>query len=124
MFALRGATSVDVNEAEAIERASAELVAELLSRNALNPGQILSAYFTSTPDLTAAFPAAGARRAGFAGVPMLCAQEIAVPSAPPRLVRVMLHVDGVATQPAQHVYLGAAAALRPDLAGPPPVRSP
>jgi chorismate mutase len=47
---------------------------------------------------------------------MLCAQEIAVPGAPARIIRVMLHVDGVAERPPQHAYLGAAAALRPDLA--------
>lgn len=116
MFALRGATSVDTNEASAIEEASARLVGELLTRNQLEPARVLSAYFTSTPDLTASFPATGARHAGFAAVPMLCAQEIPVPSAPPRLIRVMLHVDGAPSVPVRHVYLGEAAQLRPDLA--------
>lgn len=117
MFALRGATSVDANDKERIESASAELVTLLLERNGLVPEQILSAYFTSTPDLDQAFPAAGARRAGFSIVPMMCAQEIPVPDAPERIVRVMLHVDGRPTHPPRHVYLGDAARLRPDLAG-------
>jgi chorismate mutase len=120
MFALRGAISVDANEAGAIESAAGRLVTELLASKRLGPARVLSAYFTSTPDLTAAFPAAGARQVGFAAVPMLCAQEIAVPHAPPALVRVMLHVDGSPEVPVQHVYLGAAAAVRPDLAPPEP----
>lgn len=119
MFALRGATSVDRNESRAIEEATGVLVRDLLARNRLTPDRVLSAYFTSTPDLTAAFPATGARRVGFATVPMLCAQEIAVPGAPPRIVRVMVHVDGQPVVPPHHVYLGDAAQLRPDLATPP-----
>lgn len=116
MYALRGAISVETNEREAIEAAGAQLVSTLLSKNGLVPANVLSAYFTSTPDLTAAFPATGARRVGFATVPMLCAQEIAVPDAPPRIVRVMLHVDGPAPAAVHHAYLGEAARLRPDLA--------
>lgn len=117
MYALRGAISVESNEREPIEAAAARLVETLLERNGLTPQQILSAYFTSTPDLNAGFPAAGARRAGFSAVPMMCAQEIAVPDAPPRIVRVMLHVDGAPVKAARHAYLGDAARLRPDLAG-------
>lgn len=116
MFALRGATSVEVNEKDCIESASAQLVTLLLERNALVPEQVLSAYFTTTPDLNAAFPAAGVRRVGFEAVPMMCAQEIPVPGAPERIVRVMLHVKDSPTTPVRHVYLGDAAKLRPDLA--------
>lgn len=116
MFALRGAISVERNDAEEIQAGGEKLVRELLAQNKLEPARILSAYFTSTPDLTAAFPATGARRAGFATVPMLCAQEIPVPSAPPRIIRVMLHVTGDPDGAPRHVYLGEAARLRPDLA--------
>jgi chorismate mutase len=116
MFALRGAISVDHNVAEEILAAGEKLIRALLERNALTPELVLSAYFTSTPDLTAAFPATGARRVGFSVVPMLCAQEIPVPGAPERIIRVMLHVDGAARVAPQHVYLGEAARLRPDLA--------
>lgn len=118
MFAVRGAISVETNEREAIESAAAALVGALLARNALVPERVVSAVFTATPDLTAGFPAAGARRVGFSQVPMLCAQEIAVPGAPERIVRVMMHVDGARPQPIEHVYLGRAATLRPDLAEP------
>jgi chorismate mutase len=118
MFALRGAISVDHNTEAEILDAGELLVRTLLQRNALQPSAILSAYFTSTPDLTAAFPATGARRAGFENVPMMCAQEIPVPSAPQRIIRVMLHVDERPLVPVQHVYLGEAARLRPDLVKP------
>jgi len=116
MFALRGAISVDQNVAGEILDAGEKLIRTILEKNQLQPAQVLSAYFTSTPDLTAAFPATGARRAGFEIVPMLCAQEIPVPSAPVRIIRVMLHVDGTPAVPVHHVYLGEAARLRPDLA--------
>jgi chorismate mutase len=115
MFALRGAISVEHNDADEILDAGEKLVRTLLLKNNLEPLSILSAYFTSTPDLTAAFPATGARRAGFEIVPMMCAQEIPVPSAPQRIIRVMLHVDGSPRVPAHHVYLGEATKLRPDL---------
>lgn len=118
MYALRGAISVAGDEAGAIQDATAELVRTLLERNDLAPADVVSAFFTSTPDLTAAFPATGARRAGFGAVPMLCAHEIAVPGAPPRIVRAMLHVDGAPRGPVCHAYLGDAARLRPDLADP------
>lgn len=116
MFALRGATSVPENTAEAIERATAELVGTVLARNGLPPERIVSAFFTATADLDATFPATGARRAGFHAVPMLCAQEISVPGSPPRIVRALFTVDGPPVRPVQHVYLGEAAQLRPDLA--------
>jgi chorismate mutase len=115
MFALRGAISADRNDAEVILDAAEKLISTLMQKNDLSPERVLSAYFTSTPDLTAAFPATGARRVGFAIVPMLCAQEIPVPDAPERIIRVMLHVDGKPTRPIQHVYLGEAVRLRPDL---------
>jgi chorismate mutase len=116
MHALRGAISVAGNEASAIHDAAAELVHQVLQRNGLVTADVVSAFFTSTPDLTAAFPATGARRAGFESVPMLCAHEIDVPGAPPRIIRVLLHVHGAPRGPVRHVYLGDAARLRPDLA--------
>lgn len=118
MYALRGAVSVAANDSEAIESAAAELVQALLARNQLDTSAIVSALFTVTPDLNAAFPAAGARRAGFEAVPMLCAVEIGVPGAPERIVRLMLHVEGSAPASREHVYLGEAERLRPDLVRP------
>lgn len=114
MFALRGAVPVTANEKEAIESASARLVRELIARNGLAPSRIVSIVFTATPDLDQAFPAAGARREGLDDIPTLCAVEIDVPGAPPRIVRVLMQVDGTPSSPVEHVYLDSAAALRPD----------
>lgn len=116
MHAIRGAIQIDRNEAPAIDAAVCALVAEIVRRNRLRVDAIVSAWFTLTPDLDAAFPAKAAREAGWGAVPMLCAQEIPVPGALPRVCRVLLHVRGkpIAEQGAEHVYLGGAEVLRPD----------
>jgi chorismate mutase len=114
MKGIRGAASVAENTPQAILAATRTLLAEIMQRNNLQPQEVVSALFTLTPDLNAAFPAAAARQLGWRDVPLLCAQEIAVPGAPPRIVRVLLHVDR--NEIVHHVYLGEAAKLRPDLA--------
>jgi len=113
--ALRGAITVESNDAEAILGATEELVGELLARNALRPDDVVSCIFTCTEDLDAAFPAEAARRLGLNAVPLLCAREIDVPGALPRVIRLIVHcyMDG----DGQHVYLREAEALRRDLQG-------
>ncbi|MEO5617097.1 MAG: chorismate mutase, partial [Candidatus Eisenbacteria bacterium] len=114
--AVRGAIQVAENRADLVQEATARLLRALLERNSLNPGQIVSAIFTATPDLNADFPAHAARRLGWTDVPLLGAVEIAVPGALPRVVRVLLTVSGVAAgERLVPVYLDGAAALRPDL---------
>jgi monofunctional chorismate mutase len=115
--AIRGAIQVAENRADLVQAATARLLTELLARNALEPGRIVSAIFTATPDLDADFPAHAARRLGWTDVPLLGAVEIAVPGALPRVVRVLLTVGGLAPgRKLEPVYLEGAAALRPDLA--------
>src|SRR5690348_17595176 len=117
LFALRGANSVEANQAEAILAATDVLMRELMSRNNLVPEAMVSCIFTLTDDLDAEFPAVAARRMGLSKVPLLCAREIPVPGALPRVIRVMIHAyapDGIEPQ---HVYLGEARALRLDLEG-------
>jgi monofunctional chorismate mutase len=115
--AVRGAIQVAENRADLVQAATARLLTELLTRNALEPSQIVSAIFTATPDLDADFPAHAARRLGWTDVPLLGAVEIAVPGALPRVVRVLLTVGGLAPgRKLAPVYLEGAAALRPDLA--------
>jgi prephenate dehydrogenase len=117
--AVRGAVSVASNTAEEIGEATARLLEALVVANRLEPARIVSALFTATPDLDADFPAHAARRLGWRDVPLLCAREMAVPGAMPRVVRVLLTVAGVpAGVRLKPVYLGGAAALRPDLAAP------
>jgi chorismate mutase len=117
LFALRGATTVERNDASEILDATEELMHEIMARNALHTDEVVSCVFTVTPDLDAAFPATAARKLGFGRVPLLCAQEIDVPGALPRVIRVLIHCYGEDDHEAQHVYLGEAAALRLDLTG-------
>lgn len=115
--ALRGATSVERDDAALIEAATRELLEQMLERNSAAPEDLVSLIFTATPDLTAAFPAAAARELGLGDVPLLCAQEIAVPGALPRCVRVLMHLYTERDYASlRHVYLGEARRLRADLA--------
>jgi monofunctional chorismate mutase len=117
--AVRGAISVPSNDAAAIRIATSRLVTELIARNHLTPDRIVSALFTATPDLTADFPAHAARRLGWTDAPLLCATEINVPGAPPRIVRVLVTVRDVpADRKLVPVYLDDAVSLRRDLAHP------
>jgi chorismate mutase len=115
--ALRGAITVDSNDADAIVNGTEELVRTVMERNELSPEDIVSCIFTATPDLDAEFPAVAARRLGLNAVPLICAREIDVPDALPRVIRLMLHCYADDGAPAQHVYLRDAARLRRDLEG-------
>jgi chorismate mutase len=115
--ALRGATTVDQNDAAAILDATEELLRAVMERNGLTPERMVSCIFTCTEDLNAEFPAVAARGIGLSGVPLLCAKEIEVPGALPRVIRLMLHCYADEDAPAQHVYLREAVALRKDLGG-------
>ena len=115
LFALRGAVQADSNQAEAIRAASAELISELIARNSLRPEQMVSCLFTCTGDLDAEFPAVAARQLGLDSVPLLCAREIDVPDAMPRVIRVMLHYYAPPDHRPAHTYLGEAQNLRADL---------
>ena len=114
--AVRGAIQVDVDDRDAIIEATADLVRQVLDRNALDPGDLISVVFTATPDLTAEFPAYAARAIGITDVPFLCATEIDVPGSMPRVVRLLAHVEtDRSREQLRHVYLRGAAALRTDL---------
>jgi chorismate mutase len=113
--AIRGAIDVAHDTPEEIRRAVTELVRQIGDRNQLNADAIISALFTMTPDLRSVFPALAAREAGWAAVPMLCTIEIDVPGALPRCIRVLVHANVAAGQKVEHIYLGNAVSLRPDL---------
>ncbi|GAA0412665.1 chorismate mutase [Acrocarpospora corrugata] len=115
--AIRGAIQVDGNDRDAIITGTTELVSEVMERNRLTTDDVISVIFTATPDLTAEFPALAARKLGFHDVPLLCASEIDVPGALPRVVRLMAYVaTDRPRQQIQHVYLRGAVALRVDIA--------
>lgn len=116
VVALRGATTVEANEGAAISAATAQLVTELIERNDVAPGDLISILFTATPDLDAEFPAAAVRQLGLDQVPLLCATEMAVPGAMASVVRVMMHLYSDHDYASlRHVYLGGARRLRSDL---------
>ncbi len=113
---IRGATTVERDDAAAILDATEELVREIVAANALDPEDVASALFTVTPDLRAEFPAAAARRMGWTMVPLLNFTEIDVPGRLKRCIRTLVHVNTGRSQAEMvHVYLREAVALRPDL---------
>ena len=114
---LRGATTAAANTSEAILEATEELLRALQAANGFAPEDVESAIFTSSPDLTADYPARAARRLGWIEVPLLGAAEVAVPppAGLPRCIRVLLHFYTSKPQRAlKHMYLRDAANLRPD----------
>ena len=114
--AIRGAIQVDADTREDVLEGSAELVTAVLERNRLSADDIISILFTATPDLTAEFPAYAARLLGLTDVPLMCASEIAVPGAMPRVLRLLAHVETELDRAdVRHVYLRGAAAMRSDL---------
>ena len=115
LHAVRGAAQADANEAGAIVAATEQLMQELLQRNGLDPAALVSCLFTTTGDLDAEFPAVAARNLGLDAVPLLCAREIDVPGAMPRVIRVLVHYYAAADHEPGHTYIGVAQALRSDL---------
>jgi len=114
---IRGATTVEANSVEAILEATRELLDTMLKANEVDVQYIASAFFTTTPDLNAEFPALAARDLGVA---LMCATEISKPGALPMCLRIMLHVNtDKAASEIKHIYLKGARVLRPDLEGQP-----
>ena len=115
LYALRGAISVEDNTEAAILDGTRELVQAIMERNGLAAEQMVSCVFSATTDLNAQFPAVAARDLGLSRVPLLCTQEIDVPGALPRVIRVLLHYYAGPDHAPQHVYLREARSLRADL---------
>jgi chorismate mutase len=119
---VRGATTVADNTREEILTATRQLVALMVRRNGIDPKDVASAIFTTTPDLDAEFPALAARQLGWLDVPLLCGHELAVPGSLPRCIRLLVHWNTELPQAdVQHIYVRDAVKLRPDLCKLPPV---
>lgn len=115
--AVRGAVQLERDDAGHMRDRVGELLTAVLDRNGLTPDDLISVWFTATPDLHSDFPAVAARALGIVDVPLICAQELDIEGAMPRVVRVLAHVETDLPKSAvAHVYLGAAAALRKDIA--------
>jgi chorismate mutase len=112
---IRGATTVEENTAEAILTATRELLERIVEANDLKAEEVASVIFTTTPDLTAAFPAKAAREMGWHDWALLDTQEISVPGSLERCIRVLIHWNTErSAAEIRHVYLKGAQALRPD----------
>jgi chorismate mutase len=115
--AIRGATQLSADDRDEMIEAVVELVGQMLAANGLSTDDLVSMILTSTPDLTSEFPAFAARQLGMGDVPLLCASEIDVQGALPRIIRVMAHVESdLPRAQVQHIYLRGAEPLRRDLA--------
>ncbi|HYF40640.1 MAG TPA: chorismate mutase [Gemmatimonadales bacterium] len=117
LHGIRGATTVDRNDANEILAATDELLRAIIDANGLQPDDIVSALFTVTRDLDAAFPARAAEEFGWNIVALLHATEIPVPGSLPRCIRLLVHAYTSRTRSEiRHCYLRGATALRPDRA--------
>jgi chorismate mutase len=123
---IRGATTIEKNEAGAIYEGTLELLQTLVRLNAIRPDDVAYIWFTVTEDLDAAFPADAARAGlGWTDVPLICGREIPVPGALGKCVRVLLSWNTArAQQEVRHAFLHGARVLRPawavDLPNDPP----
>ncbi len=117
---IRGAVIAKENTSEAILESTQQLLSAICEGNlSLLSSDIASVFFTVTLDLNAIHPALAARQMGWVDVPMLCSTEIPVPGSMKCCIRVLIHWNtNLPQSQIRHVYLGAAAALRPDLALP------
>ena len=113
--AVRGAAGIEKNESGDIHVAADRLVQEIMRLNGIEEEDIISILFSVTRDLTKGNPATGLRSRGFVDTPLFCLQEAQIEGALPRILRVLVTYRTAASRPPVPVYLGRAAALRPDL---------
>jgi chorismate mutase len=115
---IRGATTAAANTRDAILDATRELLRALIEANGIDPAEVASAWFTTSPDLNAEFPAVAAREdLGWSSVPLMCGHDMNVPGSLPQCLRILLHVNtDRSSHEIKHVYLRGAVALRRDLA--------
>ncbi len=115
--ALRGAIQLDSDERSHLLQSTAELVTKVMHANNLDAADLISIWFSATPDITSEFPALAARELGLGDVPLMCAVEMDVKGAMPRVIRLMMHANTKLTRgEIQHIYLRGAINLRRDLA--------
>ncbi len=113
---VRGAITVESNSPAAILAAAGELLEAMIGRNGIDEDEVASVLFTTTPELTAAYPAKAARLLGWTRTALMGFAEADVEDGLPMCIRVLIHwntdkpLDDI-----HHVFLGGAAALRPDI---------
>jgi chorismate mutase len=117
IYGIRGATTVERNDAAEILAATDEMLRAIIDANDLQPDDIVSAFFTVTPDLDAAFPARACEDFGWNIVALLHSSEIPVPGSLPKCIRILVHAYTTRSRTEiKHCYLRGATVLRPDRA--------
>lgn len=111
--AIRGATTAEENTKEAIVGSTIDLLENIVAENALDESEVISAFFTTTKDLNAQFPAVAARTIGWTKVALMCSHEMDIPDAQNMCIRVMIHVNtDMLPNQIRNVYLKDAVNLR------------
>jgi chorismate mutase len=114
--ALRGATTVESDEADQVRARTVALLQEMVDRNGIDHDDIISVLFTATDDIHSIFPAAAARDIGFGDIPLICARELDIVGSTPLCIRVLMHLNtSLSRSELRHVYLEGASGLRDDL---------
>lgn len=112
---VRGATTVEEDSRGEILRATHELLTQMIQANDIRPEDVASIIFTTTPDLSADYPALAARLPGWEDVALLCTHEMAVPHGLKRCIRILLHWNTEKSlSEMRHIYIKRAVVLRPD----------
>jgi len=115
--AIRGAIQLDSDERSHLLKSTAELVTKVMHENNLQSADLISIFFTATPDVVSEFPALAARELGLGDVPLMCSVEMNVSGAMQKVIRLMMHVETEKSRgEINHIYLRGAQALRTDLA--------
>ena len=123
MRGVRGATTVQSDDADEILEATRELLTMVVRVNDIDIDDVASIVLTTTDDLGATYPAFAARQLGWFDVALLCGNEMQVPDGLPRCIRVLVHWNtSKAPKDIGHVYLREAKSLRPDRDSIPPIR--
>jgi chorismate mutase len=112
---VRGATTVQENTREAILTATLEMLQKLVDANGIQAEDVASAFFSTTRDLNADYPAVAARQLGWTDTALMCMHEMDVPHGLPQCVRVLVHWNTAKhADEIVHVYINGAEVLRPD----------
>ncbi|MFZ4669025.1 MAG: chorismate mutase [Microthrixaceae bacterium] len=116
VLALRGATTLDVDEHDHLMVRVTELLGEMLERNGIHHDDLISIIFTATEDVHSCFPAKAARMMGLGDVPLICARELDIDGGTPLCIRILVHFNSeLGRAELRHVYLEGARNLRDDL---------
>ncbi|MFW6237998.1 MAG: chorismate mutase [Halanaerobiales bacterium] len=117
MRGVRGAVTVNEDLPREIIRVTKKLLEAVIEENSIQEEELVSMCFTATSDLKSEYPSVAARKMGFTGVPLLNFQEMEVEGSLPHCIRLLVYIDrNCSLEEINHIYLGEAKSLRPDLA--------